>query len=367
MAERSRSRRPGAPLRTLPLAGIGLLVALGCASAEGSGAGGADGDAPPLARIERRLSAMGTALVVTVEAADRETALLASEEAVRAIERAEERLTTWRDDSELALLNRTPAGVPYSLSVELRGELARAQELSRATEGAFDPGIGALVRDWGLRTGGRAASADEIREALEVGGLGALALDGSLARRLDGRLVIEEGGFGKGAGLDAARRAVTAFDPRARGLVDLGGQLVVLGDAGLGVELELAHPSHRARPVAELVIDAGSVATSGNAERAIVVEGERRSHILDPRTGWPAPDFGSLTVWAPDAFAADALATGLFVMGPEAALDWASEAPGIEAIVVSLAGDEVRVVATSGWRGRIAPVDGVDVRFHPFH
>ena len=122
MAERSRSRRPGAPLRTLPLAGIGLLVALGCASAEGSGAGGADGDAPPLARIERRLSAMGTALVVTVEAADRETALLASEEAVRAIERAEERLTTWRDDSELALLNRTPAGVPYSLSTELRDE-----------------------------------------------------------------------------------------------------------------------------------------------------------------------------------------------------------------------------------------------------
>ena len=90
----------------------------------------------------------------------------------------------------------------------------------------------------------------------------------------------------------------------------------------------LADPRDRQRAVARIEIPSGSVATSGNSERGVVVDGRRIGHLLDPRTGRPAPDFGSLTVWAPTALEADCLATGLYVLGPEAALAWAERHPG---------------------------------------
>ena len=104
-------------------------------------------------------------------------------------------------------------------------------------------------------------------------------------------------------------------------MIDLGGQLVVHheGEDERAFELALAHPRERSRIVARLTVVSGSVATSGNSERGLVIDGERHGHILDPRSGRPARDFGSLTVWASDAFTADCLATGLYVLGPDEA------------------------------------------------
>jgi hypothetical protein len=133
------------------------------------------------------------------------------------------------------------------------------------------------------------------------------------------------------------------------------------------VEVLIAHPADRDRPLVALALDpgaGGSVATSGNSERGITVGGERRSHLLDPRTGEPAPDFGSLTVWAPTALRADCLSTGLYVLGPEAALAWAAERPGVEVLILRVAragasgaGEGVEVLATSGLEGRLRVLD----------
>lgn len=302
----------------------------------------------PGARVERRLSAMGTWLELEVEAADRAAALQASEAAVRAIEGVEARLSTWREDSELARLNRAPVGAVVALSPELADDLARARDCWRETDGAFDPGLGALVAAWGLRSGGRQPSAPELEAARAVHGFASFELDGRRAVRHHALAAIEEGGFGKGVGLDAALRALRAAGARSARL-DFGGQLAVLGEE---YRCALADPRERERPVLELAFASGSLATSGNSEHGIVVDGVPRGHLLDPRSGAPAPDFGSLSVWAADATAADCLSK-LYVLGPDGALHFQAEHPQVELIALVRDGQRLCARASAGWRGRL--------------
>jgi len=315
-------------------------------------------------RVVRRLAAMGTGLVLEVEAAERATALRASEAAVRAIEAAEARLSTWRGDSGLAALNRAPVGEELQLSAELAAELGAARDLWQATGGAFDPGVGPLVAAWDLRGEGRIPSPTERARALAASGLRHLRLERSSATRLHPGLVLEEGAFGKGAGLDAALAALRAAGA-TRAVLDLGGQLAFLGPGPF--EARVADPRRREREVIAIEVDRGSIATSGNSERAREVGGARVGHLLDPRTGAPAADFGSVTVWAPEGLAADALATGLFVLGPDAALEWAErkatspELGGglrrIEVLVLEpLADGTLRARASAGLAGRLRPL-----------
>ncbi|MFP3942200.1 MAG: FAD:protein FMN transferase, partial [Thermoanaerobaculia bacterium] len=203
--------------------------------------------------LERRLVLMGTEASVRVTAESREAALAGAEAAVRSLERTEERLSTWTEESELARLNRSSAGEPVELSPELAGELAAALACSRATEGAFDPTVGSLVDAWELREGGRVPGSAELEAARRAAGADGLDLVGGEAgagaeapgsdageagpersgragaaavRRIPG-LRIEEGGFGKGAALDAARAALEETPGVASAVLDLGGQVAV--------------------------------------------------------------------------------------------------------------------------------------------
>jgi len=308
--------------------------------------------------VERRLALMGTTLALSVEAADRAAALAASERAVAALEAAEARLSTWRDDSELARLNRAPVGVPFALSPTLAAELAAARQCWQSTGGAFDPTVGPLVAAWGLRNGGHLPSAAELQEARAATGMDGLALLSGAAIRLRPGVAVEEGGFGKGAGLAAAVAALSAFAAFAgRGAsaatLDLGGQLALFGP-GLR-QVAVADPRLRDRPVVTLAIDRGSVATSGNSERGIEIAGRRYGHLLDPRTGRPAADFGSLTVWAGDALSADCLSK-LYVLGPDRAVAWAATHPGVEVLALVPSGKGLRALASRGLAGRLTAV-----------
>jgi thiamine biosynthesis lipoprotein len=319
--------------------------------------------------VERRLGLMGTTLSLTVEAPDRATALAASERAVAALEAAEARLSTWREDGELARLNRAPVGTPFVLSPILAAELRSARECWEETGGAFDATVGPLVAAWGLREGGRLPSAAELRQALDATGMEGLALQGDTAVRLRPGVTLEEGGFGKGAGLKAALAALAGNAGSAgsatRGVIaatlDLGGQLAVFGPGRR--ELAVADPERRDRPVVALAIDRGSVATSCNSERGIRVDGRRYGHLLDPRTGRPAPDFGSLTVWTDDPLTADCLSK-LYVLGPERAVAWAATHPGVEVLALLPAGKGVRALASRGLAGRLVALrEGVTIEF----
>lgn len=313
------------------------------------------------AQIARRLALMGTTFDVEVAAKTRSQALAASEAAVQAIEAAERRLSTWRPESELSALKRAAAGFPVPISPALAADLQAAIECARDTGGAFDPTVGPLVEVWGLRRGGRLPNAKDLEVARGVIGFAGLRLGVDLAGRPTAtkryaELALEEGGFGKGAGLSDALAALAKAPGVSSAQLEFGGQVAIL--AGHRTQVVLADPARREREVLELSIDRGSLSTSGNGERGITIDGERIGHLLDPRTGHPAADFGSLTVWAADPLRADCLSTGLYVLGPEAALAWAAKHPGVE--VVALVRDRaanggsgaVRALASAGWRGR---------------
>lgn len=304
----------------------------------------AGGSPAAAAAVRRETLAMGTRLVVEADAVDRPTALEATEAALRAVEAVEARLSTWREDSELARLNRSPAGTWFELSPELERDLREAEHWWRETGGSFDPGVAALVAVWDLRGAGREPEATVLAAARTSAGLGLLELAGGRARRLAAGFGIEEGGFGKGVALREAAVAAVAAGARCVRL-DLGGQLHSAGTCSARTAA-VAHPADRQRAVAGISLRTGSLATSGNSERGLLVGGRLLGHLLDPATGRPVEDWGSVTVQAADPVMADCLATALYVMGSERGLRWAGARPEVAVLFAVLEGEDVVLRAT---------------------
>ena len=278
----------------------------------------------PAAPVERRVLAMGTTFDVLVRVDDRDRGLAAIESAVEEVGRLEDRLSTWRGDGPLFRLNQAAPGEEIPLDSEIFAVVSEVFEWAERTDRAFDPTLLPLVMAWDLRGAGRVASADEIAAALAATGAGRYRLDrarGTIVR-LDPRAGIDEGAWGKGFALDrAAARLRTAGVADA--WLDLGGQVLALGRAS---ETEpwtvpLAHPRDRRRPAALLSLPDGfSLSSSGNSERSRRVGERTIGHLLDPRTGSPARDFGCVAVVADSGFVADVLSTAFFVLGPREGL-----------------------------------------------
>ena len=308
-----------------------------------------DTPAPPLARVERRLAVMGTALQISVEGGDRAAALEASEGAVREIEAAERNLTTWRPGGPLGRVNTARPGEPVAVGPELSALLSAVLDWSARTDRAFDPTVLPLVRAWDLRGRGRIPDSALLARAIAATGYGRFRIDAARGevRRLSPEAGIDEGAWGKGYALDRAAGALRQAGVRSA-LLDLGGQIFVVGRAGIAV----ADPRDRGRPVASLDVADESISTSGNSERRLVVGGRRIGHLLDPRTGQPARDFGSVTVLARSGLVADILSTAFFVLGPEAGLELSEKLrrEGFEnrALFLVVAGDRIAPRASPG-------------------
>ncbi len=270
------------------------------------------------ALVERHLEAMGTLLGLSVAGPDRAAALESSEKAVREIARVEALITTWRPGGPLDRVNTAPPGEAVLMDAEVSELLNTVFGWSERTEGAFDPTVLPLVRAWDLRGRGCVPDVATLSRALAATGRDRFALDAATGRtrRLSSDAGIDEGAWGKGYALDRAVSELKRCGVR-EALLDLGGQVSAIGPARVAI----ADPRERRRTAAFLDILDSSVSTSGNSERGIVVAGRRIGHLLDPRTGRPAPDFGSATVVAPSGFTADILSTAFFVLGPEKGLD----------------------------------------------
>jgi thiamine biosynthesis lipoprotein len=316
--------------------------------------------------VERSVAVMGTKLEVAVRAADREDGLALSETAIAEVRRVEDLLTTWRNDSPLAQVNSSPAGDATVLSPELASVLGEVFAWSEKTQRAFDPTVLPLVRAWDLRGAGRIPSRDELAAALAATGPDRFHLDRSraLAVRVTASAGIDEGAWGKGYALDrAADRFESAGGRNA--LFDLGGQVLARGteDGGRDWTVAIAHPAHRHQPVVVLALPNLSASTSGNSERGRSVSGRRIGHLLDPRTGEPAQDFGSATVLAPSALVADVLSTAFFVLGPREglALSERLRASGTRHEVLFLVehGDGLEAVASVGLQKLVVSADAI--------
>ncbi|MAE47297.1 MAG: hypothetical protein CMJ86_10450 [Planctomycetes bacterium] len=259
--------------------------------------------------VERQLGVMGTGLEIVVWAPQRSTGLTASEAGVRALEETEKRLSTWQKGSEFSSLNRATLGSWQDLSPTTAEDLKRALDLARATNGLFDPTLGHLVQAWDLRGEGRLPSAVELETARSKCGYQGIEFDGTRFRRTQD-VLLEEGAFGKGAGLDRAASALMAAGAQAASF-NLGGQWLFVGPGDWSVQL--AHPAHRTEAVLGLRLPPGSMATSANSERMLKLRDGEVGHLLDPRTGIPSGKTHSVSVWAKSALVADALSTAIFI------------------------------------------------------
>ena len=273
-------------------------------------------------------------------------------------------LSTYLPDSEISRLNEAAETAETTLSPRFAAVLETALAISAATDGAYDVTVGPLVDLWGFGAGAgrdRVPAAAEIEAALARVGVGRIDWDPSSAvLRKPAGVRIDLSSIAKGYAVDrlAALLAAAGLEDF---LVEIGGELRVQGERPGGGPWRLAIESPR--PSAGRVIDAlaltsGAVATSGDYRNYFEVDGQRYSHLVDPRSGYPvAHELVSVTVVHEDCMQADAWATALIVLGREAAMATARR-EGLAAYFVSRDGDQLTVDYTDSFAGYLAAQQG---------
>jgi thiamine biosynthesis lipoprotein len=277
----------------------------------------------PTLHLEARRRAMACEFAVRYHEADRHLAD-AVLEAFDEIDRIESLLTIYRDTSLVLDLNRMAAAGPVLLDPELFQLIELAAKLHGETHGAFDITATPLSRVWGfLKREGRLPSNEEIAEALELVDMSRVLLNSanhSVQFRYSG-IEINFNALGKGYALD--RAASLLAERGADNYLWHGGRSSVLarganrGDDHNAWSIGLRNPLEPQSYLAEFHLRNRALGTSGGATQFFEHEGQRYSHIIDPRTGWPESGVYTATVIAPTAAEADAFSTAVFVLGPE--------------------------------------------------
>lgn len=239
----------------------------------------------------------------------------------KAVDEVDAHMSTWKPDSDLMRLNRAPIGVSVAIPDDLARVLALGLRIGRASGGAFDIGMGDAVRAWGF--GPNAADAQGIRTAMAASRRPAhemLELEGTQVRKR-GPIALDLNGIAKGYGVDRLADTLRSFGIDAA-LVGIDGEMRAQGLRPDGeawtIAIEAPDTDRRA-PHAILNLQDAAVATSGDYRHWVTVEGRQLSHTMDPRRGAPLLSSpASVTVIAPSCAEADAWATALMVVGPEA-------------------------------------------------
>ena len=258
------------------------------------------------------------------------------------VENLEAQLTIYRDDSEVARLNRTAHEAPVVAEEGLFRLLELALAISEWSGGAYDVTAGALSEVWGFVRGPRRVPSDvELADALARSGWSKLRLDParrSVAFDVPG-MVLNFGSIGKGYAIDRAVDVIRGHLLPTSALVHGGrSSLYALGSppgrfAGRW-EVALRNPFDAETPLGVFHVRNRAIGTSGDVFQRFEAGGRSYGHILDPRTGTPVDGPASLTVVAPNAAEADALSTALYVLGPDAARDLVARRPEIGVVIV---------------------------------
>lgn len=261
-------------------------------------------------------------------------------EAVRLeFERINAEYSPWREDSLLSRVNRNAYRKAVLLTPEAYALFTACSRFHSLTEGAFDASFAAAGQLYDFRAG--VAPDDAALGSVRAGiGWQQVSLDHrrQTVRFMHPATRVDFGGIAKGHAID---RAVAIL--RARGVTDgyvaLGGDSYALGERMqrpwmVGVR----DPRDPARAPVLLPLSNLAVSTSGDYERYFERDGERIHHILSPGSGKPARGLRSVTVIADDSLTADALSTGLFVMGLEKGMALANRLEGVSAVIVDDAG-----------------------------
>lgn len=278
----------------------------------------ASADPPEQTRYEFTQLVMGVSARLVFFADTEQEAHDAAHKAFARLNELDGVMSDYRNDSELMRLCRQEPGEPTPVSDDLRSVLTLAQDISRRTDGAFDCTVGPLVKLWRqARKDGQMPDAEALASARALIGPDLFEIDeqaGTVTLAKSG-VAIDLGGIGKGFAADEAIRTFESLGITSA-LVDLGGDVRASapppGREGWTVVVDDGSNEPYTIRLAQ-----GAVATSGDREQNVVIDGKRYSHIVDPRSGTALTTMASATVLAPTAAEADALASAACVHGPD--------------------------------------------------
>lgn len=262
---------------------------------------------------------------VQVYSDDSASADAAANAAIAEVKRIEAKYSRYLDDSVVSRINAAAGGAPLRVDEETLGLLMFADACFRQSEGLFDATSGVLRRAWNFKEA-RVPTQAELDVLLPLVGWDAVEISNAHVRLPRAGMQLDFGGFGKEYAVDRAARVM-----RDRGvesaMVNLAGDLAILGPqpGGAPWRVGIKHPRHDDKLLATVPVTSGALATSGDYERFIEVDGVRHCHILDPRTGRSARGLQSVTVLAASCLVAGSATTIAMLKGREAGLAWLQE------------------------------------------
>ncbi|HXB35025.1 MAG TPA: FAD:protein FMN transferase [Puia sp.] len=289
--------------------------------------------------FRKTLPLMGNRFELTVIAHDETWAMDRIDAGIAEIRRIEKLLTTFHDDSETSLINRNAGIAPVEVSHETFGLIERSVRISRLTQGAFDITYGSIdKRLWNFDVTMTALpDRDTARQMVRLINYRNVLLDRdqcTVFLREKG-MRIGFGGIGKGYAAERAMSIMVAMGVDS-GIVNASGDLAIWGyqPDGSPWTIGIVDPNARGQIFSYLNVTNLAVATSGNYEKYILINGKKYSHTINPRTGLPVTGIKSVTILCPNAEFADAIATPVMIMGIRAGIDMINQLKDVEAIVI---------------------------------
>lgn len=296
---------------------------------------------PPVHHRIHKGQAMGSSLEIHVVGRDPAVLDRAIAEARAEIDRLDRMMTDWKETGELMEINHNAGVRPVRVPPELFFLVRRSLQVSELTDGAFDitwAGAGKLWKWW--EKDPKVPTPEEVRASLENVGWRNVEMnekDQTVYLRKPGAR-IGLGAIAPGYAGDLAIRKIRDLGV-TDALVNLSGDVVAIGtNEGRPWTIAIQHPRRAGEAFASIPLSDRALSTSGDSDRFFVKDGKRYGHIIDPHTGYPADRCQSVTILAPTLAFADALATAVFVLGPERGMELVERIGGVDALIVAADG-----------------------------
>ncbi|WP_370628084.1 FAD:protein FMN transferase [Cellulophaga sp. HaHa_2_1] len=288
--------------------------------------------------ISETMKLMGSRFDITIVAEAESTAKKNIADAVAEISRIEKIISSWDETSETSEINRNAGIKPVKISAELFGLIERSIKISEITDGAFDISYASMDEVWKFDGSMRhPPTPEQITISIAKVGYQKIQLDKEQLTVFlpDEGMKIGFGALGKGYAADKAKELMLSKKVFA-GVINASGDLTTWGRQATGEKwiVGISNPLDREKVFSWLPLDESSIATSGNYEKYLFFEGEKHSHIIDPRTGYPSKGISSVSVFSKSAELCDALATAVFIMGIDTGISLINQLKETEVIVV---------------------------------
>lgn len=289
---------------------------------------------------------MGSRFDITIVHESDEKAETYIDTAVAEIERIENTISEWRTQTEISKVNENAGIKPVKVSKELLDLTERALYFSKISDGAFDISFASADKIWkfdGSMT--ELPSADKVAASVKRIGYKNIRINrknSTLYLRKKG-MKIGFGSTGKGYAADKTKELLVAKGIPA-GIINASGDLNSWGAQPDGTPwtAAISNPLDKSKVFAILSLDRHTaVVTSGNYEKFAMIGGKRYSHIINPKTGYPASGLASVTILADSAEKANGFSTAIMVLGKEKGLELLSKFPEMQGILVTEEGDVV--------------------------